>query len=105
MHLRQPALHPHVGATPATARPPRTSSAVPARDASRREPETAPLRDPGIGLLAVFTASMLLIVGLVCLVGGIDRWWVLIPVMTIDLAVTAAVLAVMLRLLDDGGGR
>jgi hypothetical protein len=41
---------------------------------------------------------------LVCLVGSIDRWWILIPVMAIDLAVTAAVLAVMIRLLDDGAG-
>jgi hypothetical protein len=53
----------------------------------------------------VFTASTLLIVGLVCLLAGIDRWWALIPVMAIDLAVTAAVLAVMHRLLDDGAGR
>jgi hypothetical protein len=61
-----------------------------------------PLRDRGIGLLTVFTAAMLAIVALVCLVGSVDRWWILIPVMVIDLAVTALVLAMMIRLLDDG---
>jgi hypothetical protein len=61
-----------------------------------------PLRDRGVSLMTIFTGAMLLIVALVCLVAGVDRWWILIPVMAIDLAVTGAVLAVMARLLDDG---
>ena len=42
------------------------------------------------------------VVALVCVVGSVDRWWILIPVMAVDFAVTGAVLAVMVRLLDDG---
>ena len=41
------------------------------------------------------------IVALVCVVGSVDRWWILIPVMAVDFAVTGAVLAMMVRLLDD----
>jgi hypothetical protein len=112
--LRQP--HPRRGAAPAAARPTRTS--IPARPRPSRgapRPKTSPasprpssdappLRDRGISLLAVFTAATLLIVALVCLVAGVDRWWILIPVMAVDLAVTGAVLAVMVRLLGDGSG-
>jgi hypothetical protein len=111
MHLRQPVLHPRASASPAVVGPSRRSSAARARpsdDAARSQSPTAtdsgPLRDRGIGLLAVFTTSTLLIVGLVCLVAGVDRWWILIPVMAVDLAVTGAVLAVMIRLLGDGAG-
>ena len=64
--------------------------------------KSPPLRDRGISLLAIFTAATLLIVALVCVVGSVDRWWILIPVMAVDFAVTGAVLAVMVRLLDDG---
>ena len=113
-HLRQPDPYPRRTVSPA-ARPPRSS--VPARrrsvrDAPQPKPspvarssESVPIRDRGISLLAIFTASTLLIVALVCLVGSVDRWWILIPVMAIDLAVTGAVLAVMVRLLDDGSAR
>jgi hypothetical protein len=52
----------------------------------------------------VFTAATLVIVALICLVGSVDRWWILIPVMVIDLAVTTLVLTIMIRLLDDGSG-
>jgi hypothetical protein len=55
-------------------------------------------------LLGAFTAAMLSIVALVVLVGAIDRWWILVPVMAIDLAVTAVVLAMMTSLLNDGDG-
>ena len=107
MHLRHPAVHPRASAGPGVARPPRTLRARSQRHAPNPEPPSAsdPPRDRGLGLLTVFTASTLLIVGLVCLVGSVDRWWILIPVMAIDLAVTAAVLVVMLRLLDDGAER
>jgi hypothetical protein len=53
-------------------------------------------------MLAIFTGAMLLIVALVCLVGSVDRWWILIPAMAIDLALTGAVLAVVIWLLNDG---
>jgi len=43
-------------------------------------------------------------VGLISLAAVVDRTWILIPVMAIDLAVTAAVLASVFRLMgnDDG---
>jgi hypothetical protein len=115
-HLQQPAPHARRTAAPRVARPARTSS--PAR--SRLRPDhhatrpksppvqaapgsgSPPLRDRGISLLTIFTAATLLIVALVCIVGSVDRWWILIPVMAVDFAVTGAVLAVMVRLLDDG---
>jgi hypothetical protein len=112
-HRRQPAPHARRTATPRVARAPRTS--LPARSrphadhrATRPNSPPAPggksppLRDRGISLLAIFTAATLLIVALVCVVAGIDRWWILIPVMAVDLTVTGAVLAVMVRLLNDG---
>jgi hypothetical protein len=112
-HLQQP--DPYPGRTaPRVARAPRPS--VPARPRSNRDApgpkpapgapssESSPIRDRGISLLAIFTAATLLIVALVCLLGSVDRWWILIPVMAIDLTVTGAVLAVMVRLLDDGSG-
>jgi hypothetical protein len=109
-------LEPHPGrtASPRVARPPQPSTPArprPNPDAPRPETppasavegsESPPIRDRGISLLAIFTASTLLIVALVCLVASVDRWWILIPVMAVDLAVTGAVLAIMARLLDDG---
>jgi hypothetical protein len=64
----------------------------------RRPP---PPGDRGLILLAVFTASALLIVALVVLVGAVESWWILIPVMTADFAVTAAVLVTVARLIED----
>src|SRR5687768_457464 len=64
----------------------------------RRPP---PLADRGLLLLVVFTASALTIVALAVLVGAIERWWVLIPVMAVDFAVTAAVLVTVAKLLED----
>jgi hypothetical protein len=44
-------------------------------------------------------------VGLATTTAVVGRWWILIPVMAVDLAVTAAVLASLARLLNDGDGR
>ena len=73
---------------------PRVDPGVP----ERRPP---PLADHGITLLLIFTASALLIVALVVVAGAVGHWWILIPVMTVDFAVTAAVLATVVRLLGD----
>jgi len=54
-------------------------------------------------LLATVTAAMLSIVGLAWLVAAIGRWWILVPVMAVALALTAIVLVVMVRLLADEG--
>jgi hypothetical protein len=47
---------------------------------------------------------MLVMVALAVVVGAIGSWWILIPVMAVDFAVTAAVLVMMARLLNDGRG-
>ena len=48
---------------------------------------------------------MLVIVGLAAITAIVGRWWILVPVMAVDLAATAAVLASVVRLLNDGDGR
>ena len=117
-HLRQPGPHSRRGAPPrardhhgrpsprvlALALRPRQDDRATRRVAALRR-ESPPLRDRGISLLTIFTTAALLIVALVCVVGSVDRWWILIPVMAVDFAVTGAVLAMMVRLLDDDSGR
>lgn len=83
---------------------PRSERDAPQLASSIEGSEPPPVRDRGISLLASFTTAMLVIVGLVCLVGGVDRWWILIPVMATLLALTGLVLAVVIRLLEDGSG-
>jgi hypothetical protein len=56
-------------------------------------------------LLTVFTMAMLVVVALATITAIVGRWWILIPVMAVDLTVTAAVLASVARLLNDGDGR
>ena len=76
---------------------PRLASPPPLDDKS------TPLRDRGVTLLGTVTAAMLTIVALAWLVAVVGRWWILVPVMAVALALTAVVIACMLRLLDDGG--
>ena len=71
----------------------------------RPEPDAGPLRDPGLTLLAVFTLAMLVMIGLAVVTAIVGEWWILVPVMTVDLAVTAAVLASLVRLLNTGDGQ
>ena len=104
---------------PVERRPARATAAVPrpesrARTApacastGRRQPDEPckpdrrppPPVDRGLILLVVFTASALLIVALVVLVGAVGSWWILIPVMMADLAVTAAVLVTVAKLIE-----
>ena len=97
--VAQPAARPEQTSRPIRRRP---SVDAPPPETAAADAASRPLRDPGVSLLAIFTGATLLIVALVCLVAGVDRWWILIPVMAVDLAVTGAVLAVMARLLNDG---
>ena len=60
-----------------------------------------PVQDRGLGLLIVFSAGVLVMVALVTLTAIIGRWWLLAPVMAVDIAVTAAVLAIIVKLLKD----
>ena len=57
--------------------------------------------DPGTTLLATVSAAMLSVVALAWLVGAVDRWWILVPVVAVALVLTAGVLTVVVRLLDD----
>jgi hypothetical protein len=50
----------------------------------------------------VFTLAMLVMVGLATLTAIVGEWWILVPVMMVDLLVTAAVLASLVRLLNSG---
>jgi hypothetical protein len=111
-HLRQLTPPPRRATARGLARTPRPSRV--ARPRSERDApqlplpvkgsEPSPIRDRGISLLATFTIAILVIVALVWLVGGVDRWWILIPVMAALLTVTGLVLTVVIRLLEDGSG-
>ena len=77
-----------------------TTPAVPARrDDEIRD--RAPLPDSGLGLLMIFTAGVLVMVALITLTTILGGWWMLPPVMAADLAITASVLAIIARLLND----
>ena len=58
----------------------------------------------GDRLLFVFSAATIVMVVAVVLVGAVERMWVLVPVMLIDLVVTLAVIATLVSLLGDDGG-
>ena len=98
-----PRPHPRPGVAPPRvdrrhAHPP--TQRLPERRSSHlrdREPAT----DRGIGLLIIFTAGVLVMVGLITLTAIIDSWWMLGPVMAFDFVVTAGVLAIIVRLLGD----
>lgn len=90
---RADAASPRVaGKTP----PPSSPTAAPRIESNERA-----FPDRGLGLLIMFTAGVLVMVGLIVFTGAIARWWMLAPVMAVDLAVTAAVLAAIVRLLND----
>jgi hypothetical protein len=58
----------------------------------------------GVGqLLSVFLAATLVMVTAVIVVGIVDRWWVLVPVMLVDFATTFGVVAYITRLLAGDG--
>ena len=58
----------------------------------------------GVGqLLSVFLAATLVMVVAVIVVGTVDGWWVLVPVMLVDFATTFGVVAYIARMLVDDG--
>ncbi|HWK26472.1 MAG TPA: hypothetical protein VNS09_07920 [Solirubrobacter sp.] len=59
--------------------------------------------DRGSIALMMFLGAVLLVVIAVVVVGAVDRWWVLAPVMFIDFGATASVLRMIGRLLSDDG--
>ena len=99
----RPRLHPRPGAPPPRAdrRDARRGTRVVSPRPSSQIRERRRATDRGIGLLIIFTAGVLVMVGLITLTAIIDRWWILGPVMAFDFVVTAAVLAIIVRLLGD----
>jgi hypothetical protein len=92
----------------APARPTPAGHDLPPPHASTRgvpDRDSPPIRDRGLTLLIVFTTAMLVIVGLAAITAVVGRWWILVPVMAVDLAATAAVLGSVARLMNDGDGR
>jgi hypothetical protein len=85
-------------APPASARPAQPPSARPSpveTNASRP--------DRGIRVVLVFVTAMLIMVAAVTLVGAVDQWWVLVPVMLVDFILTFVVVALFVELLGEGG--
>jgi hypothetical protein len=97
------------GATPSRLRrhdvPPSPDRVEPRVVASPPRPYTESERSSGRSggefLLLVFFGATILMVVAVVLVGAVGQWWVLVPVMLVDLTVTFAVLASIVRLLGD----
>lgn len=80
---------------------------IPRRPAPGAHPPSTPSddgRDVGLSLLISFLAAALLMVGAVVTIGIVDRSWVLVPVMFVDLAATFCVLATIAHLLRDDAG-
>jgi hypothetical protein len=99
----RPRLHPQPGAPPPAVdrRDARPGMRVVSPRPSSRIREHQGATDRGIGLLIIFTAGVLAMVGLITLTAIIGSWWMLGPVMAFDFVVTAAVLAIIVRLLGD----
>ena len=99
------------------ARPPRTRRRVDAGEATARSQPPAPPRsarlspplpseslpDRGIRVVLMFVAAMLIMVAGVTLVGAVNQWWVLVPVMLVDFILTFVVVALFVELLGEGG--
>lgn len=86
-------------ARPATEKSRRPAPPPSARQASR---PSASLPDRGIRVLLAFVTAMLIMVAGVTLVGAVDQWWVLVPVMLVDFILTFTVLALFVELLGEG---
>ena len=103
-------------ARPATEKPRRLAPPPSAQHAPRPSARPAPspgarpsraetgasLPDRGIRVLLAFVTAMLIMVAGVTLVGAVDQWWVLVPVMLVDFILTFIVLALFVELLGEG---
>lgn len=72
--------------------------------AARRPPhaqDRRPGADRGLALLTLFTAGVLAMVALITLTAIVGSWWVLVAVLVVDFGVTAAVLAIIAKLLEN----
>jgi len=83
--------------------PPPSARPAPPPSAQPSPGETgASLPDHGVRLLLVFVAATLIMVAGVTLVGAVDQWWVLAPVMLVDFILTFIVIALIVQLLGEG---
>lgn len=62
-----------------------------------------PWRPTADALFVIFVVATLTMTGLIAGLGALDRWWLLAPVMLLDLGAAAAILAAITRLLGDDG--
>jgi hypothetical protein len=74
-----------------------TKELAPASNAPRARAPSAQ------GLLFAFVIGILAMTVAVVVTNAVGHWWILIPVMCLDLAVTFGVVASIVRLLDDDG--
>lgn len=109
-------LAPRRGATPAPRARPRSDAAGAMRQTSAPAPappavvrtssgadEASRSSTSGEFLLLVFLIATLIMVAAVVLVGAVGQWWVLVPVMLVDLIAVFAVLVAIVQLLDTDG--
>lgn len=99
------------GGRAGTAHPPRRErSPFAARErqpvSQRADPDAVASRPAqsagGVSMLLVFTAAVLAVTLAVVVLAIANQWWVLVPVMLVDFAVTIGVTAMTLHLLADG---
>ena len=110
-HRRSPIMPPR--RTVRRTRPLRPFRPAPIRAARASRPPQPPeprdeptaLPDRGLELVIAFVAAVLVMVAMAVVVGMVDAAWILIPVMAVYFAVTAGILAMAVRLLNDGDGR
>jgi len=58
-----------------------------------RTSPSAPAEPGGDNLLLIFTGAILVVVLAVVALAVVDTWWILVPVMVVDVLVTAGVTA------------
>lgn len=87
------------GASRQTSAPPPTSPAA-VRSSSGAEGQS---RWGGDFLLLVFFTATVTMVVAVVFVGAVGQWWVLVPVMLVDLVATFAVIVALVQLLGSDG--
>jgi hypothetical protein len=92
---------------PVAAPPPRRHPPSPSTGSSRVGPaldaEPSPGGSRGDVLLLVFFVATLIMVAAIVVVGSVTSFWVLAPVMLLDVLVTIIVIASIVRLLGDDG--
>ncbi len=93
------------GAAPAPlvhGRPPSRRPASPTLEPPVSTSDEASDSSRGLVLFLTFVAAILVMVLAVWLAAAVGQWWILIPVVAVDLIVTTAVMGVVIWMLGDG---